>query len=307
MSDPSGLRLPDFIGIGPTRTGSTWLHHALGGVTELPGVKETRFFGERYYKGIDWYTRHFQNSLDRAPIGEICPTYFPSIEAIERIHSYIPDCKIICTFRDPVHRAYSHYKLMRRLAATRDTFEDALAADDGNWESNRYEFYLRKWRARFGAERVLVTLFDDLICDPQAYLDRICRFVGAKRVALAERKFPPRARNEIKRQPTNRSLALVAQMLRSWLEDHEAKLVLKFLRDSRGFRYFFEHGEPFPPLDSEVEARLRGRFRPEVEALEELIGRDLSSWKQNGDSTADRDRRRSDSPKMSQTTHPESL
>ena len=171
--------------------------------------------------------------------------------------------------------------------------------------NNRYEFYLRKWRARFGAERVLVTLFDDLICDPQAYLDRICRFVGAKRVALAERKFPPRARNEIKRQPTNRSLALVAQMVRSWLEDHEVKLVLKFLRDCGGFRYFFEHGEPFPPLDSEVEARLRRRFRPEVEALEGLIGRDLSSWKQNGDSTADRDRRRSDSPEMSKTTHPE--
>ena len=134
MNDSTRLRLPVFIGIGPTRTGSTWLHHALGGVAGLPSEKETRFFGGRHHKGIEWYSRRFADCPDKAPIGEICPTYFASIEAIERIHSYIPDCKIICTFRDPVHRAYSHYKLMRRLAVTRDAFEDALAADDRNWE-----------------------------------------------------------------------------------------------------------------------------------------------------------------------------
>lgn len=280
MSDSSGLRLPAFIGIGPTRTGSTWLHHALNGVAGLPIEKETRFFTERYHKGLKWYVRRFEHRSDETLIGEICPVYFTSIEGLERIRAHIPDCKIICTFRDPVHRAYSHYKLLRRLALTSDTFDGALAVGGENWESNRYGFYLRKWWAGFGRERVLVTIFDDLIWDPQAYLDRICNFIGATRVVLTEREFPPNARNQIKHQPTNVRLALGAQIVRSWLEEHDARVVLKILRSSRGFRYFFEHGEPFPKLDPEVEARVREQLRPEVDELEELIGRDLSSWKQ---------------------------
>jgi hypothetical protein len=45
------------------------------------------------------------------------------------------------------------------------------------------------------------------------------------------------------------------------------------------WRYCFEGGEEFAPLTPEVEERLRDRFRPGVEAFEDLIGRDLSAWK----------------------------
>jgi hypothetical protein len=287
----SGLRLPAFIGIGPARTGSTWLHHALGGVAKLPIEKETRFFTDRHHKGISWYARRFEDGHGIAPVGEICPAYFASIEAIELIHTYIPDCKVICTFRDPVDRAYSSYKLMRRMALTHKTFEDALAVSDRNWESNRYEFYLRKWRNRFGAEQVLVTLFDELIREPQAYLDRVCNFIGANRVVLAERSFPSGARNEIAHQPTRAGACLgwAVQTVRSWLEEHEVGTVLKFVQGWGVSRYFDDHGIPFPALDPELEVRLRERFRPEIEALEDLIGRDLSPWKWRGAPKADSD------------------
>ena len=38
-------------------------------------------------------------------------------------------------------------------------------------------------------------------------------------------------------------------------------------------------GEPYPRLTIEQEERLRERYLPEVEALEELLGIDLSAWK----------------------------
>ena len=44
-------------------------------------------------------------------------------------------------------------------------------------------------------------------------------------------------------------------------------------------RFFRERGEPFKPIDLEVETRLREYFRPEVEQVEQIIGRDLSAWK----------------------------
>jgi hypothetical protein len=272
------MRLPSFIGVGPGRTGTTWLHYALAGVAGLPSVKETRFFREHYHKGVEWYASHFRDCLDSVPVGEICP-YFGSAEAIERIYSYIPNCKIICTFREPADRAYSHYKLMRRLAVTRKSFDETLATESW-WEGNRYAFYLEKWQERFGAQQVLVTLYDDLINEPQAHLDRICNFIGAKRVVLAERQFPPHARNHVELQPKNVRLARAARIVRSWLEKHEVSLVLRVLRRSGAFAYCFERGQPFPELESEVDARARERFRPEVDALEEMIGRDLSAWKQ---------------------------
>ena len=40
-------------------------------------------------------------------MGEIAPTYFSNRVVRERIKKHIPDCKIICTFRDPVERLYS--------------------------------------------------------------------------------------------------------------------------------------------------------------------------------------------------------
>ena len=200
----------------------------------------------------------------------------------EGFHALVPDCKIICTFRDPVHRAYSNYKLMRRMGLTNRSLEESLAVENGNWESNRYGFYLRKWRNRFSDGRLLVTLFDDLINEPQAYLDEICNFIGANQVVLADQRFPSTARNEIEHEPTVTSvyLARSVRIVRSWIEEHEATWILEFLKGRRFSRYLDERGGPFPTLDVELENRLRDRFRPEVEALEELIGRDLSVWKQ---------------------------
>jgi hypothetical protein len=41
-------------------------------------------------------------------------------------------------------------------------------------------------------------------------------------------------------------------------------------------------------LGAAVEARLRERFRPEVEAVEELTSRDLSAWKVSSAQRAER-------------------
>ncbi len=185
------LKLPEFIGIGPPRTGTTWLHAALDEVVWLPhNVKETDFFSKRYHKGIEWYASHFRHADDSRPIGEICP-YFGATEIIDHVAEHIPRCKIIATLRDPVDRAYSHYWLKYRYDPTPPSFEAALgsSADRRLREENRYAFYLRQWQQRFGADRVMVAFYNDLKTDPQQYLDRICDFIGARHVAIEGRNF----------------------------------------------------------------------------------------------------------------------
>src|SRR5260370_7764347 len=104
------MRLPDVIGIGPPRTGSTWLYNALRDSVDMPdGVKEPQFFSTFYEKGIDWYAHHFRLASVNRPVAEISPPYFFHPLAPERIKPHVPNCKIVATTRNPADPLYSPY------------------------------------------------------------------------------------------------------------------------------------------------------------------------------------------------------
>jgi Sulfotransferase domain len=281
-------RLPDFIGVGPGRCGTTWLDGALRGHVGLPrGVKETDFFVRYYSKGLRWYQEFFRNHPPDLVVGEICPTYWLPEEARQRISQHIPNCRIICTFRDPVERIYSDYRLMRRNVWTRAPFEEAVATRWRMAETNRYAHYLRAWQDRFGKEKVLACLYDDLKTDQQTYLDRICGFIGAPRIDLTRFPVNRDARHAITHAPRSHRLAQNARHLTESLHAREAHRAVDLLEWLGILRFCFEGGEKFGPLPPDVEARVRRRFIPEVEAFEEIIGRDLSAWKRPGIARAD--------------------
>ena len=78
----------DFLGVGPQRTGSSWLHGRLSGHPGLRfprHVKETMFFDERYGRGVEWYAACFLPGHENTQTGEFGPTYFDTAEAIHRM------------------------------------------------------------------------------------------------------------------------------------------------------------------------------------------------------------------------------
>ena len=272
------FRLPDFIGVGPGRTGTTWLHEVLVGRVNLPaGIKETDFFTTNYPKGIDWYANHFRNADRVHPVGEVNP-YFGFPEAAERIAVHIPRCKIICTFRNPVERIYSAYKLWRHYTLTPDPLDEFLEKVPQIIEVTRYAKHLPDWRARFGTDRVLVLLNDDLRTRPQAYLDQVCDFIGID-------KYPVPAAgageliNSINDLPRFPRFARKARHFMYWLEEKQAYATSNFLERAGVWKFSFGGGAKFPKLDEATEARLHELMRPEIDALEPMIGRDLSMWK----------------------------
>src|SRR5208283_898602 len=87
-------RLPDFLGVGQPRTGTSCLDATLRGHVGLPrNVKEVDFFVKNYARGIEWYQNYFTECDQRLPAGEICPSYLGSDEARERIALHIPQCR----------------------------------------------------------------------------------------------------------------------------------------------------------------------------------------------------------------------
>lgn len=283
MPTETSLRLPDFIGVGPPRTATTWLHEALWGHVGLPeGVKETDFFAWQYSKGLAWYAAHFRNCPRELPMGEFSPIYFVGAEARQRIARDIPNCKIICTFRDPVERVYSHYKKMREGEYFSGTFDECLEKRSDVLDWSRYATHLKSWRELFGSDNVLVLIHDDLKVDAQRFLDQACEFIGIPSISLADSDASSTMVNAIPTYPRNVRLALIARKARDYLRrrggwaDYAAVNLLKRtgLRD-----VLFSGGPAFEGIRPATEKCLRETFLPEVEALEEMLGRDLSAWK----------------------------
>jgi len=273
-------RLPDFIAVGPARTGTTWLHGALFHRASLPkGTKETHYFDWFYDKGIDWYRAYFLDCPADRPVGEIAPTYFHKPEVRGRIAGVMPGCRIVCTLRDPVDRAYSTYRVFLREGETRLGFEDEVMRPDSRIrESNRYAFHVRGWQETFGKDNVGVFFYDDLEANEQGYVDSISDFLGLPRMDLSEIR-PFLVRNSVRRAPRNLLLADWAHRLRVWLWSQRADPLVRALDRWGVWRLIQESHKDFAPLSPEMEARMRKIFLPEVTALEELLGRDLSAWK----------------------------
>jgi hypothetical protein len=276
----SARRRPDFIAVGPPRTATTWLDEALRGHVGLPrNRKETDFFKRNYARGLQWYLDYFRDCPGSQPCGEICPTLFPLAESRERIARDLPGVKIIVTLRDPVARAYSYYRLMRRYSWVKTGFEEAVRNRKDIQDCNRYAFHLREWQRLFGEDRVLVSLYDDLKASPQAYVDRICDFLGGARFQLDSRIEISEEVNAVARAPRSKHLAQNARNLQIWLDDNDWCRTRDLFDRWGVWRFCYGRGEEFKPLDFEADARVRALFIPEVEELEKLTGRDLTAWK----------------------------
>jgi hypothetical protein len=280
MTDAS--RRPDFIAVGPQRTGTTWLHEAMKPHLGLPrGIKETDFFLKNYSRGMAWYLEYFRDYPPELKLGEIDPNYFGEEVARERIRKDISAAQIIVTLRDPVERAYSSYRVMRRDAWTRVSFEETVAQNRIIRESSRYAYHLANWQKDFGRARVLVCFYDDLENSPQRFLDEIFDFIGAERVKVEGSALASERVNTVTHAPRSRKLAQNARNARDWMRLHRWHRAVDLFERAGVWRFCFGGGEEFGTLDPEIDARLREHFQPEVDALERLTGRDLSAWKRN--------------------------
>ena len=179
------LRLPDFLGIGAPKSGTTWLHHNLAAHPDLylPEGKELHYFSDHQFRGLLWYARQFEDA-GRRKCGEITPGYavLPQRD-IERIARLIPRVKLLLLVRDPVDRAWSHavMKLSRETGRSLESItDDEFEAHFSGEHSTERGDYLRmidSWTSVFSEDQIWIGSFDvlrdrptDLLCDVFEFL-----------------------------------------------------------------------------------------------------------------------------------------
>ena len=129
-------RLPDFLGVGSARSGTTSLHMYLKEHPDIyiPEMKSPGFFcsGPRSSKcgALDDYMKLFAGRTNEKAAGEFSPNYMMDRQAWKKIQDRLGDIRIIIILRNPVDSVYSMWGRMRWSGGEALSFEDAVAAEE---------------------------------------------------------------------------------------------------------------------------------------------------------------------------------
>ena len=219
--------LPDFLIIGAHRAGTTALHECLtrhpcvaSTFPRVQHIKGVRFFDEYFYRGTEWYRSHFPTVATRtwleyrarAPVlvGESSPYYLFHPLAAERAWRVVPNAQILVLLRNPIERAYSHWRRERRDGRETLPFEAAIAAEpvrlageeerireDEHYFSYAHENFsylaqglyvnsLPRWLARYPREQVFIETSEAFLRRPQQVYDRVLRFLRLPPLPIPE-------------------------------------------------------------------------------------------------------------------------
>ena len=283
-------RLPNFLIVGAMKSGTSSMAAYLRDHPQvwLPPEKELAFFDRTHRTDdVDWYRACFAPARDEPAVGEATPTYMLRRSSIARMADLLPDARLIVLLRDPVDRAYSHYWHWQGRMGERRTFAEVVESElargvpeePGRWDAEAPEGYSYlahghygrqlDWLAeRYPAEAIHVELFDELERDPVAAFQAVCRHIGIDETTVPE------------------SVGAVANPYKHY---HPAWLWAIFVRVRIGrwlparagaaiYRAMVREGNPYPPVEPAVRARLAEHYAPERDALARRLGRDLSAW-----------------------------
>jgi len=297
------MKAPHFLVVGAARSGTTALHYSLRQHPSLfvPAIKEPCFFSfaekkPEYKNGrfaftiqsSEKYFKLFDDAGSEQVCGEISTPYLYLYQrTIKNIMQYHPDhrkLKILILLRNPVERAFSQYMWRIRDGREELSFEEALAAEPKRMKED-YSFdyfyidrgmYFRQVKAYLeNFDSVKIILFDDILNDPRGMLRVICRYLGVDEHFVFRGES---GRNDSYEPRWNFLGRLVTSENR--IKFH----ALNQLPDSwrSGIRKQFDRwnsksGNQISLLP-ETATYLRALYREDILRLQDMIGRDLSSW-----------------------------
>jgi len=311
----SGRRTPDFFIVGHAKCGTTALYEMLQAHPQIymPAIKETQFlsralhYREQPHAGpatvrprtLDAYLSLFAPAAPEQNAGEASTDYLRTLATAPRIAALQPDARIVAIFREPVSFLSSlHLQLLQVGIETESDFATAMELEQERSEGRkvprrsgwppalmysqhvRYVDQLRSYHDCFGRERVLVLIYDDFRRENEGAVRQVQRFLevdDSLEIQRAEanptvRVRSRRAERMLHSVSVGRGPVSVA-----------AKTAMKALTSERlrrgalrAVKRVVVEKEPQPP-DERVTQALRRRFKGEVVAASEYLGRDLVS------------------------------
>ena len=304
-------RAPDFFIVGHPKSGTTALYEMLRRHPEIfmPQLKEPSFLApdhprrhQRAAAGplpetLAQYLALFEPARGDQLAGEASSAYLVSHYAAERIAQISPRARAIAVLREPASLLRSlHLQLLQDRIEDEHDLRRALelerARRKGNYipsrsprpealhysERVRFVEQLRRFELALSRERLLVLVYDDFRADNVGVVRRVLRFLGVDEgVELGVVRANPTVRVRSRRLDDLLHSVSVGRGPVSGLVKMSVKGVSS-RRVRRGVlglvRARAVVAAP-PPVDEGLMLQLRRRFRDEVVAVSEYLGRDL--------------------------------
>jgi Sulfotransferase domain len=267
--------LPNFLHLGPSKSGSTWLHEVLICHPEiyLTEAKDLYYFSRCFDRGAGWYGAQFRDALpEHKIIGEFSPDYLACPEAAERIHARLGrDIRLMVTLREPASRAFSGYLYLRRHGLAAPTFRETLTTALDLLDEGRYGTHLRRYLRYFDPEKLHIALFDDLQDDPQAFVDTVTGWLGVDRFEVSPELLAARLTASTARWLP---VAALAKHAANWVRGHDgAVLVGRIKRAPIVQRVLYKPlGADRPVMTTEDLLFVREQLEPEIIEVEKEFG-----------------------------------
>jgi hypothetical protein len=313
-------RVPEFFVVGHHKCGTSALYEMLRRHPQIfmPDVKETWYFspelrsiGKRRRPAaarpetIAQYLSLFDGATSDQRVGENSPAYLMSHTAAARIGEAQPDARIIAILREPASFLRSfHLQCLRNHVETEKSFARAIALEEARREGKRiprhshrphellysdhvrYVEQLRSYEAVFPRERIMVLIYEDFRRDNQATVRKVLNFLDVDDAAPIDviEANPSFSVRSPKLHELVRSVYVgrgpVSRTVKAGVTSLTSRAVRRELL--RLTRRRLVYGEP-QSADEAVMLELRRRFKGEVVALSEHLGRDLvGQWGYDG-------------------------
>ena len=190
--------LVDFIVVGVQKAGTTALFDYLldDPAYSLSKVKEVHFFDDESvnWAAPDYAPYHAQFDWERPAIrGEATPIYLYWPRSLERIAGYNPQVRLVVMLRDPVQRAWSHWRMETSRGVETRPFSwcirqgRARLFESEPWGVHRefsyvergfYGEQIERLFSIFPPEQVLILTAEELRQDPSKRLATLNQFLG---------------------------------------------------------------------------------------------------------------------------------
>ncbi len=212
-------------------------------------------------------------------------SYLYSTRAARHISEYSPDAKVILVLRNPVDRAWSHYKHLVRDSREERSFEEALQLEEERiekgWEFSwhlkqmgLYSGQIQRYFDHFDSENIRIFLFDDIKNDIAGVVRDTAHFLGLPAFNF---DFEQKRHNA---SGVSRSRALSGIV--NWVVGFKATInkVVPPAATHRLMQLFrsLNTKEGNLSLAPKTRKELFEYFRDDIQKTSELIDRDLSHW-----------------------------
>lgn len=267
--------------VGPPRSGSTWFRECLDEHPEV-FVHEgpyAKYFNNNFERGKSWYEGIFSRAEKGQIVVDVCPDYFRDLKVPSRIKSYSKNIKVIMCLRNPIDRAFSHYWNMKRKGKINLPLSKAM--NDARFKFDiiglsLYSKMVKEYFKFFDKEQILILFFEDLQ-SPKKFFYKVCDFLDVKLYVPKLVKVKINKAGHI----TNMPLRLLTKLARLMRRLRLVGLIRFFKRagvDSMLYWLLSSRKEYEKGIAKSDKEMLLNKFRLDIEELEKLTGRKLSSW-----------------------------